>query len=218
MTTTQHQSYTDLLCKVQPRPIQTKRDYRRQLKCLQDIMAFPPSRATSMMTELLSLTIGAYEAAQFPISDASPAAVLDHLIENTGLTSSAIARELGIAPATLSNYRRGRRKLTTDRIVQFAQYFGVKPTVFLGKEGTSLATANPKSSNLRTRAGRDALDADVLDALAKLGGDGISAPQIRQLISVSPKLLRSSLNRLIERGEVSFTGRARGTRYSLQEQ
>jgi hypothetical protein len=35
------------------------------------------------------------------------------------------------------------------------------------------------------------------------------------MIGGDPTQLRTSLNRLIERGLVTFTGKARGTRYSL---
>ena len=137
MTAAERQRYSDLLLEVQPQPIRTKADYRRQLAWLEQLMSRPATRDTSMMIEMLSITLATYEAQQFPISDAAPEVVLDHLIENGDKTASEIASELGISAGTLSNYRTGRRKLTVDAIVQFAQYFGVDPKVFLGKRGAS---------------------------------------------------------------------------------
>jgi hypothetical protein len=69
--------------------------------------------------------------------------------------------------------------------------------------------------NVRTEAGREAFDKEVLDALKEFGGDTVAATQLRESLNADPTQLRTSLNRLIERGLVTFTGKARGTRYSL---
>lgn len=69
--------------------------------------------------------------------------------------------------------------------------------------------------NVRTESGREAFDAEVLDALKELGGDHVSATPLRNMLDADPTQLRAALNRLIERGVVTFTGKARGTRYSL---
>src|SRR5690606_29740601 len=134
-TATERQTYCDLLLEIQPHPIRSKADYRRQLEWLEHLMAGPVTRDTSMMIEMLSLTLAAYESQRFSAADAPPEVVLDHLIENSGPASCAIARELDISAATLSNYRTGRRKLTVDAIVPLARYFGVDPKVFLGGRG-----------------------------------------------------------------------------------
>jgi antitoxin component HigA of HigAB toxin-antitoxin module len=146
MTAAERQTYIDLLVEVQPHPIRTKADYRRQLEWLEYLMGQPPTRDTSMMIEMLSLTLAAYESEQFPIADAAPEVVLDHLIENCDRAASTIARELGISPGTLSNYRTGRRKLSVDTTVQLARYFGVDPRVFLGKRGEPLGAGSQVTS------------------------------------------------------------------------
>jgi hypothetical protein len=69
--------------------------------------------------------------------------------------------------------------------------------------------------NVRTETGREAFDHEVLEALRAQGGDGVAATQLRESIDAEPTQLRTALNRLIERGLVTFTGKARGTRYSL---
>jgi hypothetical protein len=69
--------------------------------------------------------------------------------------------------------------------------------------------------NVRTESGREAFDHEVLEALKAHGGDTVAATQLRESIDAEPTQLRTALNRLIERGLVTFTGKARGTRYSL---
>jgi hypothetical protein len=69
--------------------------------------------------------------------------------------------------------------------------------------------------NVRTESGREQFDHEVLEALKAQGGDTVAATQLRESIDAEPTQLRTALNRLIERGLVTFTGKARGTRYSL---
>jgi hypothetical protein len=69
--------------------------------------------------------------------------------------------------------------------------------------------------NVRTETGREQFDSEVLEALKAQGGDTVAATQLRESIDAEPTQLRTALNRLIERGLVTFTGKARGTRYSL---
>jgi hypothetical protein len=68
----------------------------------------------------------------------------------------------------------------------------------------------------QTAEGRAALDRAVLEALAVYGGVSVSAEAIRARLGATPDQLRASLNRHIEAGDVSFSGKARGTRYSLE--
>lgn len=70
--------------------------------------------------------------------------------------------------------------------------------------------------NTHTDEGRAALDRAVLEALAVFGGVGVSAEALRARLGATPAQLRASLNRHIEAGDVSFSGKARGTRYSLE--
>jgi hypothetical protein len=75
----------------------------------------------------------------------------------------------------------------------------------------------PTNWETRTEAGRTMFDRAVLQALEGCGGVNVSAEQIRAELGATPAQVRTSLNRQIEAGEVSFTGKARGTRYSVGE-
>lgn len=82
------------------------------------------------------------------------------------------------------------------------------------------AKRSPKAARgeweTHTAEGRAALDRAVLESLAAFGGVSVSAEALRARLGATPAQLRSSLNRHIEAGDVSFTGKARGTRYSLE--
>jgi hypothetical protein len=71
--------------------------------------------------------------------------------------------------------------------------------------------------NVRTETGREAFETEVLEGLKELGGENVNATSLRNALDADPTQLRAALNRLIERGVVTFTGKARGTRYSLTE-
>jgi HTH-type transcriptional regulator/antitoxin HigA len=208
MSDTRPHSYAELLGEVQPRPIRSKRDYKQQLEWLERLMGAPANKDTSAMIELLSMTIGAYEAEQFPIPEAAPHVVLDHLLESSGRTSAEIARALGISPTTLSNYRAGRRMLTVDSIRQLADYFRVDPKAFLGAPGPGPSRAQQVRDTLAR------LDEQVLHELAKLD-EWVPAAEVGDRIGMPARLLRASMRRLIARGDVVALGKARGTRYAV---
>lgn len=66
----------------------------------------------------------------------------------------------------------------------------------------------------RTPAAREAYDASVLEALKAAGGSP-TAPELSATAGGTPLQVRTALGRLIERGLVTWSGQARGTRYSL---
>jgi hypothetical protein len=65
----------------------------------------------------------------------------------------------------------------------------------------------------RTPAGRDAYDQAMLNALKNATGPQ-AAPDLSAVVGGTPLQVRTALARLIERGVVSWTGQARGTRYT----
>lgn len=68
--------------------------------------------------------------------------------------------------------------------------------------------------NTRTPAGREAFDNAVLEALRAIGGPA-GAGEIQRRVGGTNMQVRSAVNRLIEAGQVTWTGKARGTRYRL---
>lgn len=70
-----------------------------------------------------------------------------------------------------------------------------------------------KAVDTRTPAGREAYDQAVLEAL-KTVGKAAAAPDLSAHVGGTPLQIRTALARLIERGLVTWTGQARGTRYT----
>jgi predicted ArsR family transcriptional regulator len=66
--------------------------------------------------------------------------------------------------------------------------------------------------NTRTRTGRAELDQSILDFL-KSQSEPVRALDIRKGIGGTAAQIRTRLNFLIEKGKVTYKGRASGTRY-----
>lgn len=79
------------------------------------------------------------------------------------------------------------------------------------KRGTS--AASKAVVDTRTPQGREAYDQAMLSAL-KAGTGPQAAPELSAVVGGTPLQVRTALARLIERGLVSWTGQARGTRYT----
>ncbi|MCA9637779.1 MAG: hypothetical protein KC420_17250 [Myxococcales bacterium] len=67
----------------------------------------------------------------------------------------------------------------------------------------------------RTPAGRTAYDEAIFAALGQLGGGPLGVAALMKVAGGSNLQARAALNRLIAAGRVTWTGKARGTRYSL---
>jgi hypothetical protein len=76
------------------------------------------------------------------------------------------------------------------------------------------AAGGPQEVNTRTPAGREAFDKAVFDALKSIGGYA-GAGEIQKRVGGTNMQVRSAVNRLIEAGQVNWTGQARGTRYRV---
>lgn len=70
----------------------------------------------------------------------------------------------------------------------------------------------PASVDVRTPAGRQAFDESVFNAVQSIGSP-VGAGQIQKLTGGTNMQVRSACNRLIEAGKLSWSGKARGTRY-----
>ena len=121
------------------------------------------------------------------------------------LTSKATAAQLR---ELLADYP-ALGELTLDELLDTSARRAKPPA------GRSAKSGQPAGFNARTPAGRAALERAVLEALKKLGGKRIAAEQIRERTGATAAQVRTTLNRAIEAGTVTYTGQARGTRYSL---
>jgi HTH-type transcriptional regulator / antitoxin HigA len=123
--------YRSLLLKYLPRPIRSEKEYKRAMAQLEKIMTPHPSAATGQIIELLSTLIESYESQVHPTPQGSPVQALRHLLEVRGLKCAHVAKQTGIAPATLSNVLANRRSISKTNSMKLAGFFDVSPVVFL---------------------------------------------------------------------------------------
>ena len=81
--------------------------------------------------DVLSDLIEAHEAAHHPIPDLSGPEMLRRLLTERGISQASAAREMGMAPSTVSDILRGKRGIGRKHIEAFASDFHVSPAVFL---------------------------------------------------------------------------------------
>ncbi len=81
-------------------------------------------------------------------------------------------------------------------------------------EAGDAAPSAPKKVNTRTPAGRAAYDKAIFAALSDIG-EPVGVAKLMARAGGTNLQARAALNRLIDAGKVSWTGKARGTRYSL---
>jgi hypothetical protein len=141
--------------------------------------------------------------------NATVAEIAELLAAYPTLGATTVATMLGGSTVGDAPKRRGRppgRKSTTSPATP-------APRKAKAKAGGGGA----KKVNVRTEAGREQFEQDLLAALTEAGGDSVNAATLRAAVGGDPNQVRAGLNRLIERGEVTFSGKARGTRYSLAQ-
>ena len=75
--------------------------------------------------------IEAYERAHHPIPDLSGPDMLRYLLEERGVSQAEAAREMGMAPSTVSDILRDKRGIGRKHIEAFARHFRVSPAAFM---------------------------------------------------------------------------------------
>jgi plasmid maintenance system antidote protein VapI len=103
--------------------------------------------------DALSDLVWVYEQRD-PITGGTAAGALAMVMEGRGLTQSRLAREVGIAQATISNVLRGVRDFTGAQAVRLGKYFSVEPGAFLSTDAEeNLAAAAPLATAQRPGGG-----------------------------------------------------------------
>ena len=100
--------------------------------------------------DVLSDIVEKYETEHHPIPDASPAKMLQFLIEDRKTNQRTVAKGAGIPTSTMSQLLSGQRELNINHIERLTAFFGVRPEVFI-RTAPVLAPAKAKSSSTRRR-------------------------------------------------------------------
>jgi HTH-type transcriptional regulator / antitoxin HigA len=108
--------------------------YQNTLEIVDRLMAAGNlTKGQSLYLKTLVQLIEAYEAEQHAIdtSDLSGLDSLKHLLEESGMNASDLARLLGIHTSMGSKILRGERALTVDHVRKLSARFKVSPRLFI---------------------------------------------------------------------------------------
>jgi len=141
MTVTQHTDnkklpgrFEQLVQIMAPRAIADNVHYENTLEMIDRIMAFGKlTKGQSLYLETLVQLVGVYEAAHHAIdtSDISGIESLKHLLKESRMNASDLARLLGIHASMGSKILKGERSLTIDHLRLLSTRFKVSPGLFI---------------------------------------------------------------------------------------
>jgi|SRR5713226_2070892 HTH-type transcriptional regulator / antitoxin HigA len=109
------------------------KDYERRLRVMDEFVeriGSDESHPLMPLLDLLAKQIEAYEEEHHHLPDATPAEVLQYLMEEHHLTQTDLAEELG-GQSVVSAILNGKRELNTRQAKALAARFNVSPAVFL---------------------------------------------------------------------------------------
>ncbi|MFC6619756.1 helix-turn-helix domain-containing protein [Deinococcus radiophilus] len=116
-------------------PIETEEQYQQALETVDELMTrVNESEGDDPLESLLSILIervAAYEESILPPSEKNPAGVLAYLMEDRGLTQSALAVETGIDQSTISKLLAEERRFNADHARILGAYFKVGVQAFI---------------------------------------------------------------------------------------
>ncbi len=126
--------YLELIRLFPLRPIRTEADLDAATAVARTLYDRPEEEALSPAErdylDVLDHVIMRYEDAHYPMDEPSDGAMLRFLIDQKGVTQTAVAKEAGLAASTVSVVLAGKRTLTRAQIGKLAKYFHVEPGVF----------------------------------------------------------------------------------------
>lgn len=124
-------TYTDLLSQVTPKVTETEEEYGVTLAIVESL-AFNPNRTTeqTVLYKLLVSLVEAYEEEHYPITEASPVVVLNHILEASETTPTDLVGLLGSSRA-VSEIVDGSRVISKVEAQILANRFNISPSLFV---------------------------------------------------------------------------------------
>lgn len=122
--------YGRLLKAIQPKPVHTRKEHARLLGEIENLMRNDErelSTAERTMLELLVDLVHDYEHAAFPMKKATPAEMLEFLMEQNDLRPAA----LPLPASRVSEILSGKRSVSKGQARTLAEFFRVSPALFI---------------------------------------------------------------------------------------
>jgi HTH-type transcriptional regulator / antitoxin HigA len=132
MTLTFNQAaYRHLLAEVAPKVIETEEEYDRILTIAEQL-TFKKNRTPEerALHKLLVTLIEAYETQNYPIEQAAPHEILQHILESSGTRQADLVGVIG-SSGVVSEVVNGKRSISKAQAKVLGDYFKVSPTLFI---------------------------------------------------------------------------------------
>ncbi len=134
MKTAIHPDYLKLIRRFPLRPIRNKKDYDAAVQLMDELAvrdedSLSPGQADYLDT--ISVLVEKYDDEQHPIPNATPLAMLKHLMAESGATQGEIARLLEVGSSAMSMILSGSREITANHARVLGRRFAVDPGLFV---------------------------------------------------------------------------------------
>jgi HTH-type transcriptional regulator/antitoxin HigA len=123
-------SYQDLIDEFRLAPIRGDGQLGEAIAMIDRLLGLDLDEGARAYLDVLISLVEDYEEEHVEFADASEADVLRELMRLHGLTQTALAEEVGIVQATISDVLKGERSLTKGQVVTLANRFKVDPGAF----------------------------------------------------------------------------------------
>ena len=124
-------AYRHLLAEVAPKVIETEEEYDRALAVAEQL-TFAKNRTPEerALHKLLVTLIEAYEAQSYPMDQAAPHEILQHILESSGTRQADLVGVIG-SSGVVSEVVNGKRSISKAQAKALGDYFKVSPTLFI---------------------------------------------------------------------------------------
>ncbi|MGZ4895472.1 MAG: helix-turn-helix domain-containing protein [Candidatus Angelobacter sp.] len=123
-------NYAALLSETRPEVVRDEKQNQVYVRLLEKLTSKKPvTRAEEKLIELLTVLIEDFEGKHYPVPDATPIAIIRHLMEAHGLRQKDLVSIFG-TESIASEVLHGKRELTKEHIKRLSARFGVSPAVF----------------------------------------------------------------------------------------
>jgi HTH-type transcriptional regulator/antitoxin HigA len=132
MMAAEPRSYEEILTARLPRPIHDEQGADRVRQEIQALVrTFPRTAGEEEYLSLLGQLLIAWENGRYETPRLPGVEVLRCMIEDNGLTQSALVGPVFASPGIVSEVLSGKRKLTLNHIKKLAEFFHTSPAVFI---------------------------------------------------------------------------------------
>ena len=123
-------NYAALLSETRPEVVRDEKQNQAYIRRLEELTSKKSvTRAEEKLIDLLAVLIEDFEAKHFPVPEASPVAIIRHLMEARRLRQKDLV-DVFSSESIASEVLHGKRELTREHIKRLSARFGVSPAVF----------------------------------------------------------------------------------------